>query len=131
MRVSPVSTTKVRSAENSATPTATGPSQRVRLFVPCGWPDRASAETILSAVIPEDLEIGWIWASAPNTVRIDVFIQHCCAIATIRRQAPAGRRRQSPSVAGPDHLDIEVPYLLAQGVPVDPQEVGRTDLISA
>src|SRR5262245_23358814 len=42
------------------------------------------------------------------------------------------RGREDPnSAAGADHLNVEVADLLAQGVAVDPEQVGGADLVAA
>src|SRR5215203_4157665 len=60
----------------------------------------------------------------------DAGLHHCCAIETTSGQIHR-LLAQSTLTHRADHLNIEVPDLLAQRVPVHPEELGRLDLVAA
>ncbi len=89
--------------------------------------------------------------------RSDAFVQQCCRIATIpgridarsqkigaplvplwdrpegadRHVWPRRIKRRRASSAGAEHLDIQVPDLLAQRIAVETEEIGGADLVAA
>src|SRR3954452_282721 len=121
MRVRPVSTTKVSSAESSASTTANGATnlQRERLLGSAndGLNDAAEVSAmVIRARVKRRCYV--------RRQRTDAFIPQCCRIATIPRRAmhPDGRfPRQRPLTAASVNLDVQIAYLFAQRVAVKPE----------
>ncbi len=92
----------------------------------------------LYGVAPEDRERQRLTAEA--FTRLLPGNDHSAALALLVRAEPGNDefsiRTNSPLVLkasgqAPDHRDVEVPYLLAQRVPIEPQHRGGLDLIAA
>src|SRR6266478_9456005 len=75
----------------------------------------------------------------------DAFISQCCQITTIPRrvlpskcaipsgawpQGDQGIVRRGSLIAAAIHLNVQVAYLLAQRVAIEPEQVGGADLIA-
>src|SRR6478735_5101128 len=77
-------------------------SQEGRAGERCGWPARISREAL-----------------------------SCFAGSAGQARGQFCARGQSFSPRGADHLDVEIPDLLAKRVPVEPQQFGSLDLVAA
>src|SRR5712672_358424 len=153
--VSPVSTRKVRKADNSAMTTANCASHFRKDDALGSATDVSNDAAVVSALVI--LARGVMELQIIRTPRTDAFISQCCRITTNRRRDPwlkYARNRDYPSglrfhntsfarfasyctrlranlTPAAIDLDVEIANLLPQRVAVETEQVGRADLVAA
>src|ERR1700687_113810 len=147
IRVSPVSTTKVRQADNSATPTANGATNRQRDRPLDSANDGANDAAEVSALVI--LTKGELKAFPPAGSMLGSGVMHSYHnVAKLRQFRGASCRPNAPQpvpppgaidgfgaakslIAAPVNLNVQIANLLPQRVAVETQQVSGADLIAA
>ena len=134
---------KVRNADSSAIPTANG-ATHFRRIPPVDWVCDGSNDgaEVSAVVIPAIGELKGFGSACCGLMHSYHSVLPNCdnsaALPTAKAVNPqqnahfaAWLRVRRALTAAPIDLNVEVPDLLAQGVTVEPKQVGRTDLIAA